>query len=75
MKKLRLYLLLGTILCCILAFAGCGPDTLARPTGVKVDETKMELVWDEVENARLYEVEINGETETTRTTPYSISEL
>ena len=75
MKKLRLYLLLGAILCCILVFAGCGPKTLDRPTGVRVDTEKMELTWDEVENARLYSVEINGEADATHNNPYSISKL
>lgn len=75
MKKLRLYLLLGAILCCILVFAGCGPKTLDRPTGVRVDTEKMELAWDEVENARVYSVEINGEADATHNNPYSISKL
>ena len=75
MKKLRLSLLIGAILCCLLAFVGCGPATLSRPEGVRVDEETMELVWEDVENVRIYSIEINGDTRESRSNFYDLSGL
>ncbi len=77
MKKFRIFVILGLIMCAMLAFAtACGKEALATPVGYKVDE-KNKLTWLEVENARSYVVEItnvdSGEKEETPSNKESIS--
>ena len=60
MKKFRIFVILGLIMCAMLVLTtACGKEALSAPVGYKVDETN-KLTWLEVENARSYVVEITN---------------
>lgn len=67
-------------LCLMLPFAACGGTKLEAPTGIDLDEDYV-LSWDEMENARSYEVEItdvaSGKTnvDPSRRASYDLSAL
>ena len=75
MRKLRIPLILGALLCCLLAFTACGRVRLARPAGLLIDSDTLELTWYEVSEADRYTLEINGEETTVRTNSYSLDTL
>ena len=58
MRKLRIPLILGALLCCLLAFTACGRVRLARPAGLLIDSDTLELTWYEVSEADRYTLEI-----------------
>ena len=63
MKKFRFFIFFSLIICCLLAFIGCGKTKLERPTNLQIDQDTLVLTWDEVENARYYTISINGEND------------
>ena len=79
MKKftfLRAALLLAAAVCALFAFAACGGgSSLAAPQGLYVDETTLVLSWNEVQDARRYEVSYNGTVQQVRTPYYSLTGL
>lgn len=64
---------MGIVLCLILA--ACRGPALDTPTNLKVDETKLLLKWDAVENASYYEVDFGDSEEETETTSISLAAL
>lgn len=80
MKRLKIFALLGCIICLFFAFAACKSDELATPTGLTVDiDNKM--TWAEVDDARTYKISIKnvdtGETTDAKSkrASYSLSKL
>ena len=81
MKKLKIFVVLGLMICALTMVAtGCDSEEIDRPSGCTVDETNL-LSWDSVDEAGRYIVSIinsnNGKiTETVlRKTSLSLSEL
>lgn len=62
MKKLRLFMLVGVILCCLMALAGCKDATaISTPKGLRLDEATLTLRWGSVANAKAYQLDIDCE--------------
>ena len=61
MKKLRLFMLMSIIVCCLAAFVGCGKPRLSKPQNVVADGNALVVTWDAVENASGYKIKIEGE--------------
>lgn len=57
MKKWKIFIIIGAIVCSMFAFVGCGKGKLATPTDFGVQEVHI-LTWAEVEGARSYMVEV-----------------
>lgn len=79
MKKFRLFVVLSLMIGVLIALCSCGGEKLSTPTNVTVD-IENQMVWDAVENARSYIVEIkseNGESKEVapRKTTTSLSNL
>ena len=81
MKKLRLFLKIGTLaaVCCaaFALFTGCGGEELSKPSGVYVDDISQYLTlnWNAVKNASKYTVEMNGETQEVRRNTFTIDDI
>lgn len=63
MKKLRIFAVIAFMICTITAlfgFTSCDDYALTTPTNISVDLDQL-LTWDEVEQARRYEIEIKDE--------------
>ena len=79
MKKLKIFVLLGCLICTLFAIISCG-NQLNIPTGFSVDENYT-MTWTEVEDAHSYKLEVKsvatGETLewSTRKNFYSLSKL
>lgn len=59
-KKIQLLLFICLALCCTAILVACSLPSLAAPTGVRVEEAEMTLVWDKITYAEGYVVEVNG---------------
>ena len=57
MKKFKIFIIIGAIVCSLFAFAGCGKDKLSTPTDFGIQDVHV-LTWAEVEGARSYMVEV-----------------
>lgn len=76
MKKVKWFILLGFIVLCLGALAGCKPPALQAPQNLKIDEVTLELSWDKVTSAHGYYIDYGGEDKVTvRRTSYSLEEL
>ena len=63
MKKLKIFAVIVFMICTItalLGLTGCEDYTLSTPTNISVDLDHL-LTWDNVEQARRYEIEIKNE--------------
>ena len=59
MKKIKIVLIFSALMCCLLALTACG-SSIARPTGLRIDQDSLELSWNASEQADRYILEING---------------
>ena len=59
MKKIKIVLIFSALMCCLLALTACG-SSIARPTGLHIDQDSLELSWNASEQADRYILEING---------------
>ena len=63
------------LLYCVLGLSACGTKSLPAPTGLSVDEEAEVLVWDDLQEAIGYTVELDGKAENTRKNSYSLAGL
>lgn len=75
MKKIRLFFFASIVICFAAALAACGKQTLSQPGGLTIDETTLDLTWNEVEDARRYVISINGEETEIRQNLYDLEYL
>ncbi len=63
MKKNHFIIAIVLIICSLftLAFSACGGPRLESPSQLTLDEATLVLSWDKIENARYYEIVIDGE--------------
>ena len=57
MKKWKIFIIIGAIVCSLFTFVGCGKEKLATPTDFGIQDVHV-LTWAEVEGARSYMVEV-----------------
>ena len=74
MKKIRVFILLNLIICCLAMCIGCAPK-LDAPTGLAIDQDTLVLTWDECDSARFYTLDINGEEYDSSKTSYKLEKL
>ena len=61
MRKILYGILLSVVVCCCAVIAaGCNEQPLAKPTGLYIDETTLDLSWNTVKDAKGYVVNVNG---------------
>ena len=77
MKKIRLLVILGFMLTCLVAFASCGKAKLGTPDikTFTIEETTLTLTWSPVKNARGYRVLVNNEEYNTSKARYPLDPL
>lgn len=75
MKKIRLFFFASIVICFAAALAACGKQTLSQPGGLTIDETTLDLTWNEVEDARRYVISINGKETEIRQNLYDLEYL
>jgi hypothetical protein len=63
MKKLKISVLIGFLICMFGAFlclTGCNEETIAAPTKLNID-IELTLTWDKVDAARSYQIEVTND--------------
>ena len=77
MKKIRLLVILGCVLTCLIAFASCGKTKLGTPDikTFTIEETTLTLTWTPVKNARGYKILVNNEEYSTKNARYPLDPL
>ena len=77
MKKIRLLVILGFVLTCLVAFASCGKTKLGTPDikTFTIEETTLTLTWTPVKNARGYKILVNNEEYSTKNARYPLDPL
>ena len=77
MKKIRLLVILGFVLTCLVAFASCGETKLGTPDikTFTIEETTLTLTWTPVKNARGYKILVNNEEYSTKNARYPLDPL
>ena len=58
MRKIRIPLILGALLCCLFALAACGGTRLSTPIGLNVNPDTLVISWYEVDEADRYIVDV-----------------
>lgn len=75
MRKIRIPLILGALLCCLFALAACGGTRLSTPIGLNVNPDTLVISWYEVDEADRYIVDVNGVETTVRDSEYDLARL
>ena len=74
MKKIRIFILLSLIICCLTMCMGCASN-LTIPTDLEIDQDTLVLTWSDVDGARSYTLDINGEEFDSSKNSYKLEKL
>lgn len=74
MKKIRIFILLSLIICCLTMCMGCA-SSLVAPTNLKIDQDTLVLTWASVDGAKSYTLDVNGEELDSSKNSYKLEKL
>ncbi len=74
MKKLRIFILLNLIICCLAMCIGCAAK-IDAPTNLVIDQDTLELTWSKVVDAKSYTLDISGKEYSSGKNSYKLEKL